>query len=95
MITQEERESLLRAMEIKHALVYCDGLPLHRQLKIKRVHDNFNQTELAAILGMGVSTLSEIENGRRRIPYKYQKRVEDYLYHEMYENKCFIGEVEQ
>jgi transcriptional regulator with XRE-family HTH domain len=93
MITQEERESLIRAN--KQALVYCDGLPIHRQLKIKRVHDNFNQTELAAILGIGVSTLSEIENGRRRIPYKYKKRVEDYLYHEMYHDKNFVGEIEQ
>ncbi|WP_445486429.1 helix-turn-helix domain-containing protein [Niallia sp. 03133] len=95
MITQEERESLLRALEIKHVLVYCDGLPLHRCLKIKRVHDNFNLTELAAILGMGVSTLSEIENNRRRVPYKYLERVKSYLYHEMYHDKQFVGEIEQ
>jgi transcriptional regulator with XRE-family HTH domain len=95
MITPKERESLMQALELKHVLVDCDGLPLHRCLKIKRVHDNFNLTELAAILGMGVSTLSEIENNRRRIPYKYRQRVENYLYHEMYHDKQFVGELEQ
>ncbi|WP_191560679.1 helix-turn-helix domain-containing protein [Metabacillus idriensis] len=95
MITPEERESLMRAMEIKHVLVDCDGLPLHRCLKIKRVHDNFTQIELAAILGMGASSLSEVEKGKRRVPYKYRQRVENYLYHEMYHDKQFVGEIEQ
>lgn len=95
MITQEERDSLMRAMEIMHPIIDAASLPINRQLKLKRIHDNFNQSELAAILGMGVSTLSEVENNRRRIPYKYQKRVEDYLYREMYYDKQFIGPVDQ
>jgi transcriptional regulator with XRE-family HTH domain len=95
MITPEERDSLMRAMEIMEPIIDAASLPIHRQLKIKRIHDDFKQLELAAILGMGVSTLSEVENNRRRIPFKYQKRVEDYLYREMYSNKKFIGPVDQ
>lgn len=95
MITPEERDSLMRGMEVLHPLIDAESLPIHKQLKLKRIADNFNQSELAAILGMGVSTLSEVENNRRRIPYKYRKRVEDYLYREMYYNKKFIGPVDQ
>lgn len=95
MITPEERDSLMRAMEILHPIIDATSLPMYRQLKLKRIHDDFNQSELAAILGMGVSTLSEVENNRRRIPYKYRKRVEDYLYREMYFDKQFIGPVDQ
>lgn len=95
MITPEMREMLMQSLDLKQVLVHCDGMPLHRCIKIKRVHDNFNQTELAAILGMGVSTLSEVESGKRKVPYKYRQRVENYLYHEMYHDKQFVGEVEQ
>jgi DNA-binding XRE family transcriptional regulator len=96
MITQEERESLLKAMENNlQPIVDAGSLPIHRQLKIKRIHDNFIQKELAEILGMGISTLSEIENGRRRIPYKYHEKVQNYLYREMYFDKEFVGPIEQ
>ncbi|WP_040205128.1 helix-turn-helix domain-containing protein [Neobacillus jeddahensis] len=96
MVTQEEIDSLLRALENnKQPIVDAGSLPINRQIKVKRVHDNFNQTELANILGMGVSTLSEVENGRRRIPYKYREKVENYLYREMYSDKEFVGPVDQ
>ncbi|MFE0620061.1 helix-turn-helix domain-containing protein [Priestia aryabhattai] len=96
MITPEEREILIRAMENnKQPIVDAGSLPIHRQLKVKRVYDNFTQTELAEKIGMGVSTLSEIENGHRRIPYKYREKVENYLYREMYFDKVFVGPVEQ
>lgn len=92
----EDILELLRESENnKEPIIDATCLPIHRQLKIKRVHDNFNQTELAAILGMGVSTLSEIENGRRRIPCKYREKVENYLYREMYSDKKFVGQIEQ
>lgn len=96
MITQKERESLLRAMENnKHVVMIPDTLPIHRQVKVKRIYCNFTLTELAAILGCGVSTLSEIENNRRRIPYKYLESVKSFLYKEEYEDKEFLGYVEQ
>jgi hypothetical protein len=95
MITQEERESLQRAMENnKHVVMIPDTLPIHRQLKVKRVYCGFTLVELASILGMGVSTLSEVENAKRRIPYKYLERVKSFLYNEEYEDKEFLGYVE-
>lgn len=95
MIMPEERESLMRAMEIKEPIIDAISLPIHRQLKVKRVTDNFTQAELATMLGMGISTLSEIENGKRRIPYKHIELVNSYLYNEMYDDKEFMGFVEQ
>ncbi len=96
MNLQYEIEEILKAVEDnKQPILDAGSLPIHRQLKVKRVHDNFMQTELAAIIGCGVSTLSEIENGRRRIPYKYLERVKQYLYCEMYHDKQFIGPVSQ
>ncbi|WML40755.1 helix-turn-helix transcriptional regulator [Neobacillus sp. OS1-2] len=92
----EEIESILRALENnKEPIIDAGSLPINRQIKVKRVHDNFTQTELAEMLGMGVSTLSEIENGHRRIPYKYREKVENYLYREMYYDKEFVGPIEQ
>lgn len=79
----------------KHVVMIVDTLPIYRQLKVKRVYCNFTLTELAAILGMGVSTLSEIENNHRRIPYKYLERVKSFLYNEEYEDKEFLGYIEQ
>jgi transcriptional regulator with XRE-family HTH domain len=92
----EEIDELLKGMENnKQPIIDAAFLPIHRQLKLKRIHDDFTQTELAALIGCGLSTLSEIENGRRRIPYKYLERVKNYLYCEMYHNKEFIGPVSQ
>jgi len=95
MITQEERESLMRAMEMKELLIFPFELPTHKQLGLKKAHDGFNLTELAALLGCGVSTLSEIINAKRPIPYKYRQKIENYLYHEMYCDKKFVGMVDQ
>ncbi|WP_312096089.1 helix-turn-helix transcriptional regulator [Niallia sp.] len=96
MNLQDAIEEILKDVEDnKHPILDAGCLPIHRQLKVKRVHDNFNQSELAAIIGCGVSTLSEIENGRRRIPYKYLERVKQYLYCEMYWDKEFIGPISQ
>ncbi|MFC0274953.1 helix-turn-helix domain-containing protein [Metabacillus herbersteinensis] len=91
MITSAEIQELVRATENnKDVLVFPNDLPIHRQVKVKRIHDNFTLIELATILGCGVSTLSEIENNKRRIPYKHRERLNRYLYQEMYYDKQFI-----
>lgn len=64
-------------------LIFPDSLPLHKQLRLKRHYDELSQPELAEKLGMGVSTLSEVENGRRRIPYKHLQNVKEYLFKEL------------
>lgn len=95
MINQEDRDSLTRAMEIKDVIVFIDDLPMHRQLKVKRVADNLSSTFLAVHLKMGLSTLSDIEAGRRRIPLKHKKKIEDYLYREYWFDGEFIGPIDQ
>ena len=95
MSPEYEIQEMLKAAETKDPLVFAFELPVYRQLAVKQVHDGFSSTELAKLLGMGLSTLSEIKNGRRRISYKYLERVKQYLYCEMYHEKEFIGSVDQ
>lgn len=69
----------------KNVLINLDKLPLHQQLKIKRICDGFSQDELVDLLGLAdAPTLSRIENGRRSIPSESRKRVYKYLYEENY-----------
>jgi transcriptional regulator with XRE-family HTH domain len=95
MNLQYEIQEMLKAAEIKDPLVFARDLPMNRQLAVKQVHDGFSSTELASLLGMGLSTLSDIKSGRRRISYKYLDRVKQYLYCEMYHEKEFVGPVDQ
>jgi transcriptional regulator with XRE-family HTH domain len=81
--------------EYKQVIVFMDELPLNRQIRVKRVADGFTLQELAEKLGMGVSTLSEIENDKRRIPFKHRGKLEDYLYREFYFDKEFVGPIDQ
>lgn len=76
-------------------LILIDELPFHRQIKLKRVHDGFTLAELAVVIGCCTTTLSEVENNRRRLPYKYLERMKNYLYREMYSEKQFVGHVDQ
>ena len=80
--------------DIKEPLIFPDVLPLHKQLRLKRYQDEFSQPELAAIIGCGITTVSEIESGKRRIPYKYMDRVRDYVFHEQYDGKKLIEYVD-
>lgn len=57
--------------------------------------DGFTLEELAVKLGMGVSTLSEIENDKRRIPFKHREKIANYLYREYYFDKEFVGPIDQ
>lgn len=80
--------------DIKEPLIFPETLPLHKQLRLKRHQDEFNQAELAAIIGCSMTTMSEIEAGRRRIPYKYLDKVRDYVFHEQYVGKKLVEYVD-
>ncbi|CAM3750063.1 helix-turn-helix domain-containing protein [Mesobacillus zeae] len=95
MITQEERDSLMRAMEMKHALVFCDGLPIGRQIRIKRAHDSLSLVQASEFLKIPKSTLSEIETGVRKVPRKHEKAINEYLYHMYFADGEFIERWEQ
>ncbi|WP_231834332.1 helix-turn-helix domain-containing protein [Bacillus subtilis] len=68
----------------KQPLIFPEMLPLHKALRLKRVADGFTQTQLATMLGCGVSTINEVEKGKRRIPYKCLEKAKRYLYEEFY-----------
>lgn len=96
MATPDKANSLAKEMAgIEQLLVFPDMLPFYQQIKLKRVHDGFTISELARVLGMGVSTLSEIENRHRRCPRKHLARMKRYLYCEMYQEKELIDEIRQ
>lgn len=66
-------------------LVNVDKLPLHHQLRVKRVYDGLTQTQLAGILGISdAPALSRIEQGKRSISKNLMERVHKYLYQETY-----------
>lgn len=73
----------------KEPLIWLYDMYDNELLKIKRIADGFNQTELSNILGMGISTLSEIETGRRATPKIHLERIKSYMYDEVYEDKKF------
>lgn len=60
--------------------IHADKLPLHKQLRLKRLYQEKSQSELAEMFNMGGTMLCEIETGKRNIPWKYRKAVEEYLY---------------
>ncbi|WNF37187.1 helix-turn-helix transcriptional regulator [Bacillaceae bacterium IKA-2] len=76
-------------------IVFLEQLPLHRQLKVKRVVDNLTSTFLAKYLQMGISTLSDIEAGRRKIPFKHLRKIEDYLYHQYWFDGAYVGPIDK
>jgi hypothetical protein len=73
-------------------IVIADGLPLHKQLRIKRQIEGFTQQELAEILGLEYfSRVSSIESGKELLetgkrPHIQIERIKQYLYEEDYQN---------
>jgi len=59
-------------------------LPLHHQLKVRRVHDSLSQAQLGEIVRLPASTISLIETGQRLIPKNRLKEFEHYLYESWY-----------
>ncbi|MED4351732.1 helix-turn-helix transcriptional regulator [Schinkia azotoformans] len=80
---------------IRSVLLNMGNFPLHHQLRVKRVADKLSSTRLSHHLQMGLSTLSDIEAGRRRIPLKHQKKIENYLYREYWCDGEYVGPIEQ
>ncbi|MEH7035633.1 helix-turn-helix transcriptional regulator [Priestia megaterium] len=95
MITPEERDSLMRALDTKHALIFPDMLPSHKQLRLKRAHDSLTLIQLSEVTGVPKTTLSEIECGRRIIPRKHKVAIEDYLYHQYWSDGKLLERWEQ
>ncbi|RAV02713.1 hypothetical protein DQG13_09430 [Paenibacillus sp. YN15] len=61
-------------------MIAPDQLPLHQQVKLKRIHDNLTQEQLGKIVRLPASTISLIERGERRIMKNRWKEFETYLY---------------
>lgn len=76
----------------RHVLMDADSLPVYYQLRIKRHYCFLSQAELASHLGMGTSTLCEIESGKRDIPRKYGKAIERFLYRELWYGGALTNE---
>lgn len=76
--------------DVQEPLIFAYSLPLNKQLRLKRLYDNFSQPELAALIGCGTSTISGIERGNFRIPYKYLDKVKAYIFEQQYENKKLV-----
>lgn len=65
-------------------LIFFDTMNFGEIMKLKRVHDRLTQLQLAEIIGCGYTTISEVETGKKRPPYKYLEAMKDYLYHDHY-----------
>lgn len=78
----------------KEVLIYLDKAPISKKLRVKRIADDFSQSELSEILGISVNTLSDYENGKK-ISYKHIDAIHDYLYAQWYEDKVLVDRIEQ
>ncbi|BCC21401.1 hypothetical protein BCM0075_p72 (plasmid) [Bacillus cereus] len=68
-------------------LVDIDKLPIHQQIRVKRVAEGLTQTQIVELLGLpDVPFLSRIETGEKPIPKRFMERILDYLYEEEYED---------
>jgi len=75
-------------------LLYMDGHPMiilsegYREigelLKIKRVADEMNLSDLSKVLKLSPGTISEIENCKRDLPRGKEKDIRDYIYKQLY-----------
>jgi|GEM_PF-2807807 len=70
----------------KELIIEPDALPLHRQIRLKRIHDSLTQEQLGKIVQLPTSTISLIETGQRFIPKKRFREFEHYLYESLYVN---------
>lgn len=68
----------------KQPLIFIEMLPFHRKIRLKRQFDQLTILQLSKHLKVGEGTLTDVENGKRRIPSHALERVKSYLYDEMY-----------
>lgn len=73
--------------DIKRVMIFPELLPLHQKLRAKRLFEGFTLEEASEILDCSPSTLSLVENGKRRIPLKSIEKVKQYLFQDVYIDK--------
>jgi DNA-binding XRE family transcriptional regulator len=74
----------------REVIINMDYLPLHHQIRVKRIHDGLSQEQLGKILHLPASTISLIETGQRICPKKRLKVLERYLYECWYSDGILI-----
>ena len=71
-------------------LIEIDDLPLHKQIKAKRIIDGLSQEQLGKIVRLPTSTISLIERGERLIMKNRWKEFEAYLYEMWFQDGVLI-----
>ena len=91
MITAKEIDNLVKEAEsCKHALVFCEGLPIGHQMRIKRAHDQLSLAALSEIIKVPRTVLSEIECAKRSIPKKHEMAIHEYIFHQYFDGGEFV-----
>lgn len=68
-------------------MIDIDTLPIHQQIRVKRVAEGLTQPQLCELLGLpNAPFLSRIETGEKPIPKWLETGIKRYLYEEVYEN---------
>ncbi|MDQ0059454.1 DNA-binding XRE family transcriptional regulator [Paenibacillus harenae] len=74
----------------RSVIINMDYLPLHHQIKTKRIHDGLSQEQLGKIVRLHPSTISLIETGQLLIMKNRYKEFEKYLYEDWYSDGKLI-----
>ncbi|GAB6611571.1 MULTISPECIES: helix-turn-helix domain-containing protein [Bacillus] len=73
--------------EKRKLMIDIDTLPIHQQIRVKRVAEGLTQPQLCELLGLpNAPFLSRIETGEKPIPKWLETGIKRYLYEEVYEN---------
>ena len=64
----------------RELMLFPEQLPLYKQIKLKRIHDELSQAALGKIVRLPASTISLIERGERLIMKNRWPEFEAYLY---------------
>ncbi|MED2903187.1 helix-turn-helix transcriptional regulator, partial [Bacillus tropicus] len=68
-------------------MIDIDTVPIHQQIRVKRVAEGLTQPQLCELLGLpNAPFLSRIETGEKPIPKWLETGIKRYLYEEVYEN---------
>jgi len=76
-------------------LIEIDDLPLHKQIKAKRIIDGLSQEQLGKIVRLPTSTISLIERGERLIMKNRWKQFEAYLYEMWFQDGVLIERINE
>lgn len=73
--------------EKRKLMIDIDTLPIHQQIRVKRVAEGLTQPQLCELLGLpNAPFLSRIETGAKPIPKWLETGIKRYLYEEECEN---------